>query len=153
MRVKPHNDGPRYNCPRCHLSVEAARADDIVQRDLLALLNPEAWRRLRQGRPVTSPDATGYGEALHALMAHFEAGDIDAAEMASTAESLRRQQQAASTPAPALPDVADLTKAWGKLELDQRRLVIAAATESLTIRPSTPRSGFDESRIVWTPVD
>jgi DNA invertase Pin-like site-specific DNA recombinase len=156
MNAKPHNAGPRYHCVKCHLSIEAVRVDDIVQRHLLALLNPAAWRRLRQGRSVYSTHSvldTSYEEALSALTARFAAGDIDGAQWASLAEGLRRQQQAASTPPPSLPDVADLGKAWHALELEQRRLVIATATESLTIRPSTPRSGFDESRIVWTPVD
>ena len=53
----------------------------------------------------------------------------------------------------ALPDVPDLRKAWPSWDLDPRRLVLGAATESLVIRPWTPGINyFDETRIEWVPV-
>jgi DNA invertase Pin-like site-specific DNA recombinase len=151
MGIKPHAAGPRYYCPSCHLSIEAKRTDEVVESDLLSMLDPKAWRRLRQGRPHVV-DTSGFEAATHALMDRYNAGDIDASELADLAEALRRRHDTASTPPPPLPDVPDLTKAWPKLTLEQRRLVLGAATESLTILPWTPSATFDDTRIRWTPV-
>jgi site-specific DNA recombinase len=152
MQIKPHLAGPRYYCPKCGLSIEGARTDEVVEHDLLGLLDPAAWRRLRQGRPVVE-DTSGYEAALAELTARFAADDIGAAELAELAEGLRRQRKAASTPAKRLPDIGDLAKAWPKFSVEQRRIVLSAATESLTIRPWTPGTRqFDETRIVWVPV-
>lgn len=97
MLAKPHKQGQRYSCPSCHLSIEAATTDDVIERDLLALLDPPTWRKLRRGRP-TSTDTSGFEEAMALLTARFVAGDIDAAELGALAEGLRRQEQVVSTP-------------------------------------------------------
>jgi hypothetical protein len=151
MQSKSHAAGPRYACPDCGRSIDADHCDEVVERDLLAMLDPKAWRRLRQGRPVAVPDTSGFEEAMTELTARFVAGDIDAAELAQLADGLRRQQDAQPPPVP-LPDVPDLPTAWPKLDLEQRRLIVEVATESLTIGPWTPSARFDETRIAWTPV-
>jgi DNA invertase Pin-like site-specific DNA recombinase len=153
MRAKSPRSGreKRYTCPSCFLSIEVARTDEVVERDLLSMLDPKAWRRLRQGRPATV-DSSGFEEAMQALTQRFIGGDIDATELAELAEALRLQQEVDATPPPQLPDVPDLAKAWPKLSLEQRRLVLTAATQSLTIQPWTPTRYFDPGRIVWTPV-
>jgi DNA invertase Pin-like site-specific DNA recombinase len=152
MMCKPNAYGPRYTCFQCHLSIEAKRTDEIVQKDLLALLDPKAWRRLRNGRSHVA-DTSGFEEAMQALTERFTAGDIDGTQLGVLADELLRQQQVEATPPPPLPNVDNLKQAWPKLGLEQRRLVIAAATESLTIKPWTPNGGtFDETRIHWVPV-
>jgi hypothetical protein len=88
-------------------------------------------------------------------MERFQAGDIDGAELGRLADELRRQQEVSERSVPTLPDVPDITKAWVKLTLEQKRLVIGAATESLTIQPCAAKGrmpGFDERRIAWVPV-
>jgi DNA invertase Pin-like site-specific DNA recombinase len=155
MSTKSHQTGPRYFCPSCHLSVEAERADDLVQQDLLSLLDPKAWRRLRQGRAIPNGTAAnGFEQAIDVLTARFKAGDIDSVEWMRLADELQRQQEVVASPPPQLPDVPDLGKAWPKLTIERRRLVLIAATESLTIKPWEPGRvpGFDERRIKWVPV-
>jgi site-specific DNA recombinase len=153
MKVRPTRKGARYTCAECQMSVDVPRTDEVVESALLALLDRKAWQRLRQGQSVGTADTTGYEEAMAELTARFVAEDIDAAELAELAEALRRQQQVVAAPPPPLPDVADLKKAWPKLDLEARRLVLSAATESLTIKPAPPREHrFDEKRIVWVPV-
>jgi DNA invertase Pin-like site-specific DNA recombinase len=152
MMSKGHGQGPRYTCLKCGLSIDAQRTDEVVQHDLLAMFDPKAWRRLRHGRP-TVVDTTGFETAMRTLTDQFVAGDIDATQLADLADELRRRQEVVATPPPPLPDVPDLAKAWPKLTLEQKRLVLVAATESLTIRKWTPSSSFDETRIVWTPVE
>ena len=145
----------RYTCPSCQLSIEVERTDEVVVGDLLALLDAKAWRRLRRGGPTgaKSPLAA-YESALSALTARFAAGDIDAVELGTLADALRRQQEMVPVSGTtSLPDVDDLERAWPKLSLEQKRLVIATATESLTIKPFVPNGGtFDERRIVFVPV-
>jgi hypothetical protein len=68
------------------------------------------------------------------------------------AEALRQQQESTSVPPEPLPAVEDVPSAWPGLTLDQRRLILSAATESLIIKPWVPRPSFDETRVVWTPV-
>jgi hypothetical protein len=152
MRTLSHAHGTRYSCRTCFLSIQAKPTDELVQRDVLAMLDPKAWRRLRQGQTSTV-DSSGFEDAMNELSARFVAGDIDAAELSELAEALRRQQETVSAPPPPLPDVVDVKKAWSKLNLEQRRLVIMAATESLTIKAGTIGArSYDESRVLWTPV-
>lgn len=153
MRSMPGRDGVRYSCPTCYLSIDAAQTEDVVQRDVLAMLDPKMWRRLRQGQPIAAMrNGAATEKALEELSARFMAGDIDATEFADLANALRRRYEVDSAPPPPLPNVADLAKAWPKFTLEQRRLVIMAATETLTIEPWTPSGGvFDETRIVWVP--
>jgi site-specific DNA recombinase len=155
MRSMSGRNGVRYACPKCYLSIDAGQTEDVVQRDLLAMLDPKTWRRLRQGRPIaTVRNGAATEKALEELSARFMAGDIDATEFADLADALRRQYEVDSAPPRPLPNVVDVAKAWPRFTLEQRRLILMAATESLTIEPWTPTGGvFDESRIVWTPVE
>jgi len=153
MIVKGHASGPRYTCRHCYLSVSVAQTDELVMRDLFAMLDRSTWARLRRGGTPTAPDVSEFESAMAEVTARFIAGDIDHAELANVAEALRRQQQVTSVPAVRLPDVSDLPKSWPKLSLEQRRLIVQTATESLVIMPWVRGRGFDERRIVWTPVE
>jgi DNA invertase Pin-like site-specific DNA recombinase len=157
LASKPHKQGPRYSCPKCHLSIEAARTDEAVEQAVLGELDKRAWRRLRRGQSTTV-DTSWFEEAMAKVTARFMAGDIDADELAMEADGLRRQQdEVASVPPEQLPDVDDIQKAWeaGELTVQQRRLVLTQATKptTLVIRPWTPtpgrRNGFDRTRIEW----
>jgi DNA invertase Pin-like site-specific DNA recombinase len=148
MRSMPHVAGTRYHCPTCGLSINAERTEECVVAALLDLLDPKAWKRLRQGRPSADTDALD--EAVSALYERHAAGDIDGVELDRLIDALRRQSDAA--PRVTLPDVADLKKVWPKLDLEQRRLVLSAATESLTILPWMHKNGFDDRRVEWVPV-
>jgi DNA invertase Pin-like site-specific DNA recombinase len=154
MRVmvtpKRSRSGPRYFCPKCYLSIQATRTDELVEDALLSLLDRKAWRRLRQGQPVGDSTA-GFEEAMQELTARFVAGDLSGDEMGRLAEALR-QEVADRPPPPSLPDVDDLKKAWPTLDLEARRLVLSAATVSLTIGPWDHKHGFDDERIQWVPV-
>lgn len=149
---KPHTQGPRYSCPKCHVSIEAKRTDETIEKALLQLMDLKAWRRLRRGGPPAEDNTTKFEEAMHELTAQFLAGDLDGEEMGRLADGLRRQQEAVVAPPPLLPDVVDLAAAWPKLDVEQRRLVLSAATSSLRIEPRKPgASRFDDKRIVWVP--
>jgi DNA invertase Pin-like site-specific DNA recombinase len=152
MRSKGHTRGIRYACEQCGMSVEAQRVDELIEEDVLEMLDATTWRRLRRGQSITEADTSAFDEAMRELSDRFVADEIDAAELASLAERLRQQAKASSAPPPPLPDVADVRSAWDNLDLSQRRLVVAAATESLTLEPAKPCYGFDESRIQWVPV-
>jgi DNA invertase Pin-like site-specific DNA recombinase len=156
MMAKSHKAGPRYSCPVCHLSIEAARTDEVVVGDVLDLLDPATWRQLRAGRPSPAAvDDTGYDDAMTGLVEQFNAGDIDAVELAAEADKLRRLRDEALVTElpPELPDVDDVRKAWPKMSLAQRRLVVAGATASLTIAPWKPGTvGYDDSRVSFVPV-
>jgi DNA invertase Pin-like site-specific DNA recombinase len=152
MRSTAHSkSGRRYSCMKCGLSIHAAQTDAHIEGLLLGLLNKKAWRALRRGQAVGANGSAGLSEALAELTERYEAGDIDSAEWATLADALKREA-ATAPPPPSLPDVDDLAKAWPKLTLEQRRLVVSAATESLTIMPSTGKWGFDDTRIKWVSV-
>jgi len=91
------------------------------------------------------------GDALAELTERYAAGDIDSAQWATLADALKRDAANAPLP-PSLPDVDDLSKAWPKLSLEQRRLVVQAATDELLIMPSSGKYGFDDTRIKWMSV-
>ena len=151
MGVTGHVSGRRYVCPKCHLSIDVAQTDAVVEYDLLALIDAKAWRRLRKGRPMAEPDTAGFDEAMTQLQARWRDGEIDGTQLDALAEELRRHHEAvvADARAVVLPDVPDLVTAWPKLPLEQRRIILQAVTESLVIEPWTKTHGFDPSRIVW----
>lgn len=152
MICRPHSvSPPRYVCPTCTLSIEAERTEKLVSDDLLDLLDVDAWRRLRAG-VVEPADTAAYDDAMTELVDRFGAGEVDATTFADMAEGLRRQRNAATTERPALPDVDDVRRAWPTLDVNARRLVLSAATESLVIEAA--RRGlnrFDSERVRWTP--
>jgi DNA invertase Pin-like site-specific DNA recombinase len=159
LKCHGHKTGPRYVCPQCLLSIEQARTDEEVVTALLEMLNAKKWRRLRQGAPTKGVGTVEFEQAMSELTDSFVAGDIDAAELASTAEELRRQLETTAMPSTSLPDVPDIAKAWAKderevggLSLEQRRLVLSTATKSLTIKPWARTRGFDRRRVVWEPI-
>jgi DNA invertase Pin-like site-specific DNA recombinase len=149
LKISSHQVGPRYRCPECSLSIEAPRTDKLIEDALLGLLDRKRWRRLRQGQDIGA-DISGFEEAMGKLTSRFVAGDLTGEEMGRLADALR--QETTATPHPSLPDVEDLTKAWPLLPIEQRRLVMAAATESLRILPWLHRNGFDDERVQWVPV-
>jgi DNA invertase Pin-like site-specific DNA recombinase len=142
--------GPRYYCSECYLSIDVAQTEELVEAALLELLDRKTWRRLRQGQAL-GPDLSGFEEAMQELTARFVAGDLDGEEMGKLADALR-QEVAASPKPPSLPNVDDLRKAWPTFTVEQRRVVLSSATESLTILPWQGGKGFDETRIEWVPV-
>jgi DNA invertase Pin-like site-specific DNA recombinase len=151
MRVVPHRAGPRYVCKSCYCSVSVPLTDEYVEGLLLGLLDKRAWRALRRGRSIGDID-TGFDDAMGVLTDKFVAGDIDGTELGRLADALRAEA-ASAPPPPALPDVDDLHAAWPKLDLEARRLVLSACTESLTVLPSGPRfNKFDGARIKWVSV-
>jgi DNA invertase Pin-like site-specific DNA recombinase len=150
LHVSAHKTGHRYVCKACGLSIGKAGTEAEVERELLALLDRKAWRRLRQGG-ATGPDVSGLDHALNELTARYAAGDLDSTEWARLADALKAET--ASVPVTTLPDVPDLDKAWPTLDLAARRLVLSSVTESLTIVPARPGlREFDTSRVVWVPI-
>ena len=152
MRSTAHSkSGRRYSCLECGLSIDAAKTDAHIEGLLLALLDKKAWRALRRGQPVGANGTAGLDDALAELTERYAAGDIDSAQWATLADALKRDAANAPLP-PSLPDVDDLSKAWPKLSLEQRRLVVQAATDELLIMPSSGKYGFDDTRIKWMSV-
>jgi hypothetical protein len=150
MRVVPHRAGPRYVCKQCFMSVSVPLTDEHVEGLLLGMLDKKAWRALRRGQSVGDID-DGFDEAMSVLTDKFVAGDIDGTELGRLADALRAEV-ASATPPPSLPDVDDLHKAWPTLDVEARRLVLSACTESLTVLPANGRNRFDETRIKWVSV-
>lgn len=153
MFAKPHRSGgTRYTCAGCSMSIEAPRTDDFVTRNLVALLDRETWHGLRVRRDTPSEVSDGFDESMTLLMDRFKAGEIDPLELADLAEGLRRQRDAASSVPLPLPDVSNVAKEWPSLTVDQQRLILVAATASLTILPATPgRNYYDGSRVMFVP--
>jgi DNA invertase Pin-like site-specific DNA recombinase len=146
MQARPHARGTRYVCDTCLLSVDAVKAEEVVETAVLGLLSPRVWKRLRrQGRHV---DTTQLQERLLQL-AHQRA-DHEITEEVWTvlnAGVMRDLDEATAEPI-TLPNVDDIRAAWGDLPLDARRLVIDA-TVNVTVTP-TPKNGtnrFDPDRI------
>ena len=107
---------------------------------------------MRRGHSTTAVDTSGFDDTIAQLTEQFTAGDITGAQLGVLADGLRRQHDAEAVPALSLPNVDDTKKAWPKLNLEQRQLIVKAATEALLIQPWTPSNTFDDTRIVWTPV-
>lgn len=145
--------GQRYSCAKCHLSIDAAKTDELIERSMLELLDPATWRSLRAGRPIGDSGEAEMAEAMATLSARFVAGEIDAVELGDLAAGIQRARQAAAADVPRLPDVDDVRAAWPSLSLDARRLVVVAATEQLVIAPSRRGANrYDTARVAWRPV-
>jgi hypothetical protein len=149
MRVAPNKNGPKYLCRQCGLSIDKTKTDKQLEEALLGLLDRKTWRRLQRGHS-TGPDTAGFEEAMRELTERFVAGDIDGEEMGALATALR--QEVVAVPVLTLPDVDNLRATWPRLDVRTRRVVLSAATESLTIAPATRGFHFfDPTRIAWVP--
>jgi DNA invertase Pin-like site-specific DNA recombinase len=152
LTSRSHQRGSRYVCPECQLSIQCEPTDELIAAALCELLDAKTWRRLKRNGAPTRVAADAFEEAMGELSARFVAQEIDSAQLADLAEALRAQVEVSTRAMPKLPNVEDVRKAWPRLSIDQRRLVLSAATESLTIKPYQHRWGFDESRVAWVPV-
>jgi len=149
MRVKSsHPRGPRYQCPTGHNSIPVADTDRVVETLILDNLDPAAWRRLRS-RGTRHIDTTELEGQLADLVEQFERDEIGYDEWKRMRAALvARLEDAASQPVE-LPNVDDPVRAWPGLDIDARRLLVAAVLPRIVIAPATPGlSHFDEVRII-----
>lgn len=174
MVSRPRHGKPRYNCisdpgrPGCgKLIIDGALTDARV-RDLVVQLLADApdfsARLMRPGD--AGPDLTARVRAdedrLEQLAADYAAGDISRAEWRAARSVIAarvdaaRAQMAASTGTAALAGFAGtreaMLDAWdNRMNASQRRAVVQAVCESITVAPSVRAGRFDPERIrpVW----
>jgi site-specific DNA recombinase len=152
MYARPHPYGPRYTCPSCHLSIAAADTDDLVTRQVLDGLNPEAWRRLRN-RGSRAVDTEAMERELAELARQRRDKEIIPAEWEILRVGIIRDLEDAAAGPVRLPDVADPRAEWPDLALDARRLIVAAVISKIVVQPARRGlNAFDDRRIVTTPV-
>jgi hypothetical protein len=151
MRAHPDRRHPRYRCPACDVSISANDTNEVIERGLLDALDPKAWKRLRRrgGQPA---DTAALEERLAQLAEMVAAHEITEAEWEIRRTGIIRDLADAAAEPVALPDVDDVRKAWPELDLDARRLVVAAVFPRIVINRGVPgRNTFDETRIVIHP--
>lgn len=148
MSAKPHKAGPRYACPSCHLSIECARTDEAISRDVVNLLDGPQWTALRRRGRVPHIDDAALDRELAALAQRYGDGEIKDFEWDAAREGLlRRAKQARQEPV-VLPDVAHLRPSWGGFDVTAKRLVIAAAVSEIVVQPARRgTNSFDEQRL------
>jgi hypothetical protein len=158
-------DGAKGACGR--MFVTAAPTDDHI-RDLVldALNSPELVARLRhRDQPESDLHARIRADAddLEALAADHGNGEISRAEWKAARSPIvarleaARAQLAASTQTSALDgfvgSLEDMTAHWQTFNTSQRRAVITAVLEKVTVHPATVmgRNRFDSDRLepVW----
>lgn len=169
MVGRPRSGVPRYVCPNVpgtgacgSTATVAARTDDYVRDLVLVALDSDGMRdRIRQ-RQDTSPDLRdalrGEEEKLEQLAADWAADEITRTEWQAArgivekrAEKLR-QQLAITTSTTALASFAgtydEMLDRWQRLNVSQRRAVVAAVLQHVTVNPADPRRKWDPDRFV-----
>jgi DNA invertase Pin-like site-specific DNA recombinase len=149
LRAKGHPRGMRYTCYRCDLSIGMADTDEVVEKAVLNSLDQRAWRRLR-ARGLRPTDRAALERQLAGLAHRFADGELTEAEWDILREGITRRLEQSDMAEPLrLPNVNDPRKEWPTMNLDGRRLLIAAVAPRIVVLPATHRRSFDEARIVF----
>ncbi len=167
MCGRPRSGVPRYVCPNMpggntcgRTATNAARTDDHI-RDLVltALASPELADRLRQ-RDEASPELAAAVRAdeaqLEELAAAWASGELSrgkwkiARGIIDARLDRNRRRLASASAAARLADLVgtfdDLIGRWERMNVSQRRAVVAAVLERVDVRPADPRRRWDPER-------
>ena len=163
--------GPIYVCEaRAHLGRKTEPVDDYVERVIVARLSrPDAAGLF--ARPDNGPRLTELRAEdrqvtarLQGLAEAFATGDIDRRQLVAGTSRLRDRAEvlageiASMTAVPALAPLSgaeDVTKAWRRLSVCQRREVIGALVKVTLFAPGRGARSFDPKTIgiEWKGVD
>jgi site-specific DNA recombinase len=143
----------RYECAKCKQSVPQAEVDELIERGVTDALDRETWARLRR-RGARQFDTHELETRLAELAERAAAPRNDPMHITSAeweimrAGIVRDLNEAADEPLE-LPDVSDPRREWVRLDIEAKRLLIAAAMPRIVVNAAVPgRQWFDEERIV-----
>jgi DNA invertase Pin-like site-specific DNA recombinase len=165
------NNGKRaYACRKAHgfdgcgtVAVVAEPVEEIVVEEVLAVADtPDLGRTVTEAAGKSTPDMAGLEGRLVELAQMWAAGEISRpAYMAAQkviddqlAEARGRMGELAAVSAvsPYMDKPGLLRRRWGKLTDDQRRTILAAVIDNITIAPVLVRGrhSFDPDRVHTT---
>lgn len=130
----------RYTCRGCGNSIFADQADEAITAYLMDLVPQDDWNKLRtQGRgynPLVVAELESEAASFVAMAAR---GTIKPEALATIMEGINdRMASAMGDEALDLPDVDNLATEWEALPVADKRRVLRAVFESVTLSPSTP---------------
>lgn len=131
------NGSLRYACRKCFNSIDQESTDAFVADQLLELLDDEAWNELRSRGRKADPDAM---DRMRSKLERERQKWIDDLLSDSEWDDTQRQikdRLAAMEDAEAvqIPSVDSLRDSWSDMDVMDRRLVLTAMLESITIKP------------------
>jgi DNA invertase Pin-like site-specific DNA recombinase len=153
FRIKTtHKAGNRYECAKCSQSVPEADTDELIEQGVKDALDAVTWKRLRRrgGAAVNTADVEKRLAELaeRSVLPVTDDDYITPAEWEVMRKGIKQQLADAAAQPVELPDVSDPRREWGRLSIDERRLLITAVMPRIVVGQATPgRSYFDAERI------
>jgi site-specific DNA recombinase len=162
MSITSNGNGPRYACEKCKRSIRASDTEELIEDVVLNALNIRAWRRL-QNMGVRSVDVQRLEQQIVELASRKYDDDWVPGEFEATRAALKERLADATAEGVALPNVDDPRQAWPDLDVEQRRMIVAAVVPKIVIGPVPAKGspvlvrneagqlvrGFDRRRIQW----
>lgn len=140
MTSKSHAQGKRYACTTCLKSIHGENVDQAVTAYVLDILTPEVWADLRaQGRKADTGAVDGLRAKLKTLRGMWLDGEIDDDEWEDAQSDVReRIARIEDAEVLVLPAVDDVQAEWPEMDVEAKRLIIAATIKSIDIAPFGP---------------
>lgn len=147
MLTKTHPEGRRYMCPQCNSSLPLAFVETFVSDYIVENVNADAWQGLRERGRAFNPAVLADIEADRLLVNEmFDAGEMNRDDYRARIRGINARLAGAQESTPLhLPNVDDLQAAWATLTLDDKRLVIRALFESVSISRWEGKPHYDKS--------
>jgi site-specific DNA recombinase len=154
MVTMSHTAGRQYGCDSCSLSIMGDVTDAFVNEWILDNISEDEWARMKMSGKGTDPRAIEelQGKIDDAWVNYYgsdEANRPSKMVFDKIIASLTSQLQSATTePSMVLPQVNNLHNEWWGMSNHDRRLVIAAKIESITVLPYCKgQTGTDRIKI------
>jgi hypothetical protein len=146
------NDPDRGGCGRIAILAEPTEAEVVAR--VLARLDSPAMRDALAAEAVSSSPTDPLGERAEAearmaeLAGDYAAGGITRGEwQAARAVLVERLAALPAAAASTLRLPANVADAWPTLDLEQRRKILAAVVDRITVTPAVGPRRFDPNRI------
>jgi DNA invertase Pin-like site-specific DNA recombinase len=149
FRIKLTNPaGPRYECKKCSQSVPAPDVESIIEQGVKDALDPAAWAALCRRGGVTHVDTHELERQLAEALALYESEELTFNEWVGASKKIKRDLAAVADEPVELPDCKDPRREWDTLDIDAKRLLIAAVMPRIVITKATlGLSYFDAARV------
>lgn len=138
--TRPNANGIRYTCRTCHNSIKKETAEDLVKAYIFANIDEDVWSDMRaRGRKLDPRALERQKAVLRTYEQDYENGEMDEDDYRAACARVRaRIASLAEVEALELPEIDSVRDDWDSLSATDRRLVVNAVFETITLQPRSP---------------
>lgn len=154
MVTKSHTVGRQYGCESCSLSIMGDVADAVVNEWILENISDDEWDRMKMSGKGNDPRAIEELQAkIDEAWINYYGSDEGKRPSKVVFEGIianltSQLESATNDPSMVLPDIDNLHNSWWSMKNHERRMVIAAKIDTITVLPYCKgQTGTDRIKI------